>query len=255
MLGIAFTSLETKSRMTNSALVLDGMKMEVFGGRFAGSAGFDGSRRVPAYEWRGTFDNLDVPALVAFAGSPGSLTGRLAGSLALGASGVEPLEAMQRARGTARVVFTDGRIPGLELVRSVVLAFGKPSGELPGGSGEAFSRLAASLVVDGQALATSDLTLASRDLDLTGKGTLSLASQAVDLHTDLLLSRELSAQAGRDLYRLAREGDRIVLPARITGTVARPTVFVDVASALKRALRNRVEDELKSLFDRVRKKN
>ncbi len=187
------------------------------------------------------------------------MTGRLAGSVALAAAGVEPgiepLDAMRRARGTARVVITDGRIPGLELVRSVVLAFGKPSGEVPGGSGEAFTRLAASLAVDGQALATSDLTLASRDLDLTGKGTLSLASQAVDLDTDVMLSRELSAQAGRDLYRLAREGDRIVLPARITGTVASPTVFVDVAAALKRALRNRVEDELKSLFDRWRKKN
>ncbi len=43
VLGIAFTGLETTSRMTNSALVLDGLKMEVFGGRFAGSAGFDGS--------------------------------------------------------------------------------------------------------------------------------------------------------------------------------------------------------------------
>jgi hypothetical protein len=254
-LGIAFTNLETTSRMAQGALVLDGLKVDVFGGRFAGSAGLDGSRRVPAYEWRGTFENLDVPALVAFAGSPGSMTGRLAGSVALAAAGVEPLEAMQRARGTARVVITDGRIPGLEIVRGVVLAFGKPSGEVPGGAGEAFTRLAASLVVDGQALATNDLTLTSRDLDLTGKGTLSLASQAVDLHTDVMLSRELSAQAGRDLYRAAREGDRIVLPVRITGTVARPTVFVDVASALKRALRNRFEDEVKSLFERWRKKD
>jgi uncharacterized protein involved in outer membrane biogenesis len=255
VLGIAFTNLETAARMAKGALVLDGLKMEVFGGRFAGTAGFDGAKAVPAYEWRGTFERLDVPALVAFAGSPGSMTGRLAGSVALAAAGVEPVEAMRRARGTARVVMTDGRIPGLELVRSVVLAFGKPSGEVPGGSGEAFTRLAASLVVDAQALSTNDLTLASRDLDLTGKGTLSLATQAVDLHTDVRLSRELSAQAGRDLYRLAREGDRIVLPARITGTVASPTVFVDVASALRRALRNRFEDEVKSLFDRWRKKN
>ena len=143
-------------------------------------------------------------------------------------------------------------MPDLDLVRTVVLAFGKPSGEVPGGSGEAFSRLAASLVVDGQVLSTNDLTFASRDLDMTGKGTLSLATQALDLHTNVMLSRELSAQAGRDLYRLAREGDRVVLPARITGTVSSPTVFVDVA-ALKRAIRNRVEDEVKSLFNRWRK--
>jgi hypothetical protein len=65
------------------------------------------------------------------------------------------------------------------------------------------------------------------------------------------LSPELSAQAGRDLYRLAREGDRIVLPARITGTVTSPTVFVDVQEALGRALRNRAQDEIKSFLDRL----
>ena len=251
-LGAAFTNLETTSRMRGAALALEGLKMEVFGGRFTGSAGFDGTDR--RYEWRGTFENLDVPSLVAFAGSPGSMTGRLAGSAALSATGVDPLEAITRSRGTARVAITDGRIPGLEIVRSVVLAFGKPTGVRPAGSGEVFTRLAASLRVAGQVLSTSDLTLASRDFDMTGKGTLSLASRAVDLHADVMLSRELSAQAGRDLYRLAREGERIVLPARITGTVASPTVFVDVQSALKRAIRNRAEDEIKGFLDRLGKR-
>jgi uncharacterized protein involved in outer membrane biogenesis len=253
-LGAAFTNLETTTRMNGGAATLEGLKMEVFGGRFAGAAGFDGRQRQPVYDWRGTFEHLDVPSLVAFAGSPGSMTGRLAGSLALAAAGVEPLDAMKRARGTARVVITDGKVPGLEVVRSVVLAFGKPSGERPAGSGEAFTRLAASLSVAGQVLSTSDLTLASRDLDMTGEGTMSLATQAVNLRADVMLSRELSAQAGRDLYRLAREGERIVLPARITGTVGSPTVFVDVQAALNRAIRNRAQDELKSLFDRLIKK-
>lgn len=251
-LGAAFTNLETTSRMRGATLAFEGLKLEVFGGRFAGSAGFDGTNG--RYEWRGTFENLDVPSLVAFAGSPGSMTGRLAGSAALSATGVDPLDAITRARGTARVAITDGRIPGLEIVRNVVLAFGKPSGDRPGGSGEAFTRLAASLTVGGQVLSTSDLTFASRDVDMSGKGTLSLASQAVDLHTDIMLSRELSAQAGRDLYRLAREGERIVLPARITGTVGSPTVFVDVQAALQRAVRNRAEDEIKGFLDRLGKR-
>jgi hypothetical protein len=84
---------------------------------------------------------------------------------------------------------------------------------------------------------------------MTGAGTLSLATQAVDFRTNVVLSQELSAQAGRDLYRVAREGDRVVLPARITGTVAAPTVFVDVGAALQRAIRNRAQDELKNLFE------
>ena len=78
-LGIAFTNLETTGRMRGGAVSLEDLKMEALGGRFAGSAGFDGSQREPRYNWRGKFDNLDVPTLVAFAGSPGSMTGRLAG--------------------------------------------------------------------------------------------------------------------------------------------------------------------------------
>jgi uncharacterized protein involved in outer membrane biogenesis len=253
-LGIAFTNLETTGRIRGGAVTLDGLKMEALGGRFEGSAGFDGSQREPSYTWRGQFENLDVPTLVTFAGSPGSMTGRLAGTVALAAPGVEPLEAVTRARGTARVTITDGRIPGLDIVRTVVLAFGRPSSERPAGSGETFTRIAASFDVARQVMSTRDLIFESRDFDMTGEGTLSLASQAISLRTDVMLSRELSAQAGRDLYRLAREGERIVLPARIGGTVASPTVFIDVQSALKRALRNRAEDEVRSLFERLLKK-
>ncbi len=88
---------------------------------------------------------------------------------------------------------------------------------------------------------------------MNGSGTLSLATEALDVHANLILSRELSAQAGRDLYRLAREGDRVVVPARITGSVASPTVMVDVKAALQRAIRNRAEDAIKDFFNRLGK--
>jgi hypothetical protein len=136
----------------------------------------------------------------------------------------------------------------------VILAFGKPTGDRPAGSGEAFTRIAATLAIDGPDIATKDLDFESRDFDMTGEGRFSLASQAIRFRTDVVLSRELSAQAGRDLYRLAREGERIVLPATIDGTIGSPTVFIDVQAALGRALRNKAQDELKGLFDRFRKR-
>jgi uncharacterized protein involved in outer membrane biogenesis len=253
VLGAALTDLAANCLMRGGDAVLEDLRFNVFGGRYSGTAAFR-SRESGRYEWRGTFENLDVPQLVAFAGAPGSLTGRLAGSVALTAAGADPRQAIRRANGTTRVVITDGRVAGLEIVRSVILAFGKPSGERPEGSGEAFSRLAATLAVNGPNLSTNDLEFASRDFDMSGRGTISLESRAIDFRTDVVLSRELSAQAGRDLYRLAREGDRIVLPARITGTVSSPSVFIDVEAALGRALRNRAQDELKSIFDRFRKR-
>jgi uncharacterized protein involved in outer membrane biogenesis len=252
-LGIAFTDLSTKSQVRGSAAMFDALKMAIFGGTFDGGIGLDGSGREPRFDWRGKFAGLDVPALVAFAGSPGTLTGRLGGTVAISAAGADPVTAMRRARGTARVVINDGKVPHLDLVRTAVLAFGRPAGDMPAGSGEAFSQLAASLAVAGQTLSTRDLTFASRDLDMNGSGTLSLATEALDVYANLVLSRELSAQSGRDLYRLAREGDRVVVPAHITGSVASPSVMVDVKAALQRAIRNRAEDEIRNFFNRLGK--
>ncbi|HSC26629.1 MAG TPA: AsmA-like C-terminal region-containing protein [Vicinamibacterales bacterium] len=249
-----FTNLAASCRMSGDDVRLDGLHVELFGGRFDGSVVFAGARREPLYEWKGTLEGMDAAALAAFAGAGGSLTGRLGGTVSFSATGADPLAAVRRARGTARIAVTDGRMPGLEIVRPAILAFGHPTGERPAGSGEAFTRLAATLGVANQTFSTRDLSLASRDLDLSAAGTLALATQAIDFTADVVLSKELSAQSGRDLYRLARENERVVLPVRITGTVASPSVFVDIEAALKRALRNRAEDELKSLLDRLRGK-
>ena len=117
------------------------------------------------------------------------MTGRLGGTIALGAAGVEPLEAVKRARGTARVTITDGQIPGLDIVRTVVLAFGRPSSERPAGSGEVFSRIAASLEIAQQVMSTRDLILESRDFDMTGGGHALAGLAAVNLRTDVTLLR------------------------------------------------------------------
>ena len=129
--GAAFTNLETAANVRGSVVTLEGLKMGIFGGRFDGTVGFDGTKGSPRYQWRGAVENLDVPAIVAFAGAPGAMTGRLSGTMALAASGLDPQAALERARGTARIAVTDGRVPNLDLVRKVVLAFGKPTGDAP----------------------------------------------------------------------------------------------------------------------------
>ena len=77
---------------------------------------------------------------------------------------------------------------------------------------------------------------------------MSLATEALDVHANLILSRELSAQAGRDLYRLAREGDR----DRRAGAHHRLRGVANgdgrCQAALQRAIRNRAEDEIKDFL-------
>jgi hypothetical protein len=149
------------------------------------------------------------------------------------------------------MTITNGVIPGLEMVRAIVLAFGKPSGAPPSGSGSAFSRLAGTFNVADQVLRSDDVVFESRDFDMAGRVTIRLPSGAVEMHANVVLSRELTAQAGTDLRRYAQEDGRVVVPAIITGTVAAPIVSIDVAAAMNRALKNEIQRKLKGLFDRI----
>ena len=74
-------------------------------------------------------------------------------------------------------------------------------------------------------------------------------SQALDGKADLSLSEELSKQAGTDLARFTREGNRVVLPADLGGTIAAPRLIIDAAAATKRGLRNEVERRMKGLLE------
>jgi hypothetical protein len=65
------------------------------------------------------------------------------------------------------------------------------------------------------------------------------------------LSEALSAQAGTDLARFTREGNRVVLPAVIGGTLAAPRVTIDAGAAVRRGLRNEVQRRLKDILGTI----
>ena len=69
---------------------------------------------------------------------------------------------------------------------------------------------------------------------------------------DMSLSEALTRQAGTDLARYTREGNRIVLPATVGGTLDRPRISIDVAAAVQRGLRNEIQRRLGGLLDRIR---
>jgi uncharacterized protein YhdP len=249
--GAAFTNLSTTSRVTNGRVTLDGLRFSLFGGQVDGNVVVRTDAAEPQYEWRGTVTNVNVARLMEFAGATNAITGTLDARATLRGGGASVHSAFTTASGTSHVTVRDGRVPGLEVVRTVILAFGRPSTERPAGSGEQFKQLSADLSVSGGRAKTQNLTFVSRDFDMRGEGWVDLRTQAIDLTVDVVLSRELSAQAGRDLIRYASEGDRVVLPGRITGTAAHPGISIDTAQALQRALKNELKSRARSLLERI----
>jgi hypothetical protein len=132
-------------------------------------------------------------------------------------------------------------------VRTVVLFFGRPEPNASAAT-DNFERIDASFALIRQVIAASALSLHSADLDLVGQGTLTIPTKALDGHVDLSLSEALSAQAGTDLARFTREGNRILLPAVVSGTLDAPHISIDAGAAVTRGLRNEVQRRLKDIL-------
>jgi len=232
--------------------VLNPLSFRMFDGGFRGRLDADLRGAVPQLRLNGDVDRVNAAEVMKAFGSEGTLTGTLGGRLPLAGSGTDASSLLRTARGTIAATVKNGTLPHLDMVRPIVLAFGKPSGAPPEGSGSTFSTLGGTFALATSTLTTDDLSLASRDFDMAGRGRLHVAGGTVDATADVVLSKELTAQSGTDLRRYAQEDGRVIVPATIHGTLERPTVFVDVAEATRRALSNeirrRAQDFIGGLF-------
>ena len=245
--GVQVRNLATDLTIDGDSLSLNQSRFEMFGGRYEGSLTARLGRQLSA-----TLDahikNLDVAELAVFGGVPNAVTGRLSGAGTFMGSGADVGGLLHNLRGTATATVVDGSISQLQLVRTVILFFGRPAPDAEAGS-DRFDRMDADFLLTNRVVRAHTFSLQSDDADMDGSATLNLETDALAGRVNVTLSEALSKQAGTDLYRYAHEGNRVVLPAAIGGTLQMPRLTIDVAAATKRGLRNEVERRLKGLFD------
>jgi AsmA-like protein len=249
--GYEFRDLSSKLRVRPAVVTAQPLEFKLFGGVYAGSLRADFGGVAPLLAIGGKLSGVDLAGLLASVGATTSVTGTAGGTFTLNGSGSNGDQLLRTLHGSGTMTIADGNIPRLDLVRAIVLAFGKPSGVPPEGSGTRFSRIAATFALANRTLRSDDLTLASRDLDLAGRSEVNLASGAVSVRANAALSRELTAQAGTDLRRYAEDDGRVTVPVTIGGTLSQPTVGIDVAGVLNRAIQNELKRRMRGLFDKI----
>jgi hypothetical protein len=245
--GIDVRQFATTLVAQGSRITLSPASFQLFGGRYQGSLDIDSEVTALGATVRAQIADLDVAQLAAFGGVPDTISGRLSGAGTFNGRGATIGDALAAAAGEGTVTITNGALKRLGLVRTVVLFFGRPA---PGAtaSTDNFDRIDATFALVQQVLAASAFSLHSPDIDLVGQGTLTVPSKALDGQMDLSLSEVLSAQAGTDLARFTREGNRVLLPATLDGTLDAPHVSIDAGAAVRRGLRNEVERRLKDIL-------
>jgi hypothetical protein len=245
--GVEVRQFASDLEMNGDRLVLSPLTFQLFGGRYQGAVSAQLGKTL-SLTIKSRLQDLNVAQLAAFGGSPDTISGTLTGAGTFSGSGPDVAGVLKSMRGMGTATIANGAIRRLNLVRTVVLFFGRPAADTAEGTDQ-FDRIDASFSLANQILRAEPLSLRSRDADIVGSVTLHVDSQALDGTADLSLSEELSKQAGTDLIRFTREGNRVVLPARLGGTIAAPRLTIDAAAATKRGLRNEVERRLKGFLE------
>lgn len=251
--GYPFQKLASIVRITPLHLQVAPLRLAVFGGEYDGQLGVALSGRAPAIDLRGRVQGIDVSRLLRETQGSSSMSGRMSGTFSLSTRGSASGEMLRTARATGLARIADGQIPGLDMVRTVVLAFGKPSSAPAEGTGSRFTRIDSTFSLANQTLRSEDIAFFSPDFDMTADGSVQLPGGGLDMRANVVLSPELTVQAGADLRRYAQENGRVVVPATVTGTVENPRIRLDLAGAARRALGNEVKRKVKGLLDRFLK--
>lgn len=246
--GVQVTQFTTNITLDGERIALSPLTFGLFGGSYEGSLSGRLSDSM-SVTLKSRLKGLNVAQLAAFGGSPDSITGTLSGEGTFSAQGADMAAALASANGKGSASIVDGTIKRLNLVRTVVLFFGRPAPETQEATDQ-FERIDTTFSLARQVFRADTFSMQSRDADLNGTATLSLETQELDGTVDMLLSEELSAQAGTDLARFTRKENKVVLPARLGGTLQQPRITINATAAIRRGIQNEIERRFKGLFGR-----
>jgi hypothetical protein len=248
--GVEVSDLTADMTVDGDRVSLSPLAFGLFGGRYEGSLTARLGESIAA-TLQSKLQNLDVAQLAAFGGSPDTITGTLSGQGTFSAQGADVAAILASASGKGAASIVEGTIKRLNFVRTVVLFFGRPAPDTTAAT-DRFERMDATFSLARQVFHADSFALRSPDADITGSGTLTLGTEALDGTLTMMLSEELSAQAGTDLARFTREGKRVVLPAKLGGTLEAPRITIDASAALKRGVQNEIQRRLGGFLDRLR---
>ncbi|MFN7981915.1 MAG: AsmA family protein [Vicinamibacterales bacterium] len=261
MSGVTLSKVTGTAKLQGDRLTIDPMSFGLFDGTYTGTIGAV-LGAVPTFTWRAALKNVDMNAVTAFAGSPGTITGRLNGQIDIEGSGLDAAAAMKTARGTGAVTIVNGTVKNLALVKSAVAATSLDPQAVIAASqtahDEPFSELGTSLSMAGGTASTPDLHFISPDIRLDAGGALRLDGSAVNLIGSVELSEALTKQANAAFVRVAAQNGKISLPITIRGNAGKYSLEIDTATVAKRAataeVKSRAEQAVKGGLGRLLRK-
>lgn len=257
MAGLQLEDVVVTVNARDGKLRIQPITSKLFGGSYSGDITIVTSGEVPTLSVNETVDGIDLAKLARAMFDQDNITGSLAGNFRLGGRGNDMAEIRQTLGGTMSFELRDGAYEGTDLwyelrrARAALKKETPPEPVLPART--RFSTVTASGVVKNGVMRNDDLVAELPFMKLTGSGDVNIPQGTVDYNLQARVLRKPEAMAGATPEEI-EDFTKTVIPLKIKGSLASPTVRPDVESLLRQRveeeIKEKLEDKLKDLLKR-----
>lgn len=211
---------------------------KMYQGSYNGDITLDARGKAPRYALNEKVSGVQAGPMLTDMLGEAKVTGTANIAVKIAAVGADAAAVRRSMNGNASFAFTDGTVKGLNVLGDIRKAYavlrGRPAPADTGNETE-FSALTGTATITNGLVRNDDLLGKSPLMQVEGKGTADLNTEALDYRVTATVVDALEGEGeltGRPI------------PVRITGTFDKPKVGVDMQSALAQELKKRVEEKV-----------
>jgi len=231
-MGLDLSHAVVGLKVADNTLRLHPLTADFYGGTYSGDIGLDASGGVPVISMNEQIKAVVFQQLAGDLFGQDTVSGDGFGHVQLTGRGNTTGEVLRSLAGNLDLRLDEGALEGVnvwqEIRKAVALVKGQPAPE-PAENRTVFSRMSLTASVQDGVMNLDELLGQLPFLDLSGGGSIDLASQALDL--DLLAAVRSGPELGNDPLAAQLAGKR--LPFTLRGPLTDPAVGLDVAGLLK----------------------
>lgn len=253
---IVFQSIEMGLNSSQGKMRIFPITSQLFGGSYTGDVRIDVSGRVPALSVNEKIAGVDLGQLSLAMFQQQKVTGTIEGAFTLAGRGETMADIQRDLSGNLSMRLTDGTYEGTDVwyelrrARALLKRETAPEPVLPAKT--EFSSVSVSGVVTKGIMRSDDLLAELPFMQLTGAGQVDIPAATVNyaLSARILENPELKAAATPEELAAFTKA---VIPLKITGPLASPSIKPDVEKLLRQRVedevKDKLKDKLKGLFD------
>jgi len=172
------SAVKTKVRLYGKEVFLDGLGMDLYGGKAKGDIQFNFAELNPHYRVKAQLNAVDMGKLLAdVPGAKGWMTGEMQGAIALAGELIHSPDPLAGMRGTGNISIRNGNLPMLQLNKNLLeLAKISKIGPTQGDPG-AFSSIATDLNIAEGRITSHKISVVGNGVDADGSGSMTLAEE------------------------------------------------------------------------------